>query len=142
MSYYAPDTPNPTDPTQIGYSYPVTLTTLSVNTSGNQTTTITNVPIGVWMITSPIANASTNPNAPFIIQSYIQIFLDSTGTIPIAQSDFVSSATTAYYTQMRHNVCGTFYSNGSRTILVTLGMLALSGASCTMTGSVTLTKIA
>lgn len=145
MAYYAPSTPSPgSDSTQIGYSYTTTLTTATApnnNTPGNKITRISNIPIGVWLVstTDIFAEGQKSSGTPssVIISSYVTVELNMTTFI--ANSSL--SGTGSPYSGMSHTLCSTFYSNGSAYLDVGL-YIQVNNDTGNISGSITLTKIA
>jgi hypothetical protein len=136
MSYICDNTPSPTTADQIGYSYTTTLNTASSTNSGTQaTTTISNVPIGVWIVTCNVLGAKPS-NELGTIQTACTVTLVGTGTI----------ARAGHYDEQGYNYyyapcTGVFYSDGTASITVQLTAGTNSGTSNT-SGTCTLTKIA
>jgi len=139
MSYSASNTPNPTLSSQIGYSMNLTGTraeTTVANTTVSVSTTNSNIPIGVWIIsgyclTAGALNTTVATQGACII-SY------STGGI-IAEDGFQSSAIA--YEYLTPN--GVFYSDGTTDIVVRLDATSSSSTTYTATtATLKITKIA
>jgi len=139
MSYSASNTPNPTLSSQIGYSMNLTATqavSTVANTSVSVSTTNSNIPIGVWIIsgfciTSGVGNANVAINGDCLI-SY------STGGT-IALDGFQSPAIRKKYLIPR----GVFYSDGTTDIVVRLDATTNSNSTnATTTATLKITKIA
>jgi hypothetical protein len=139
MSYKASNTPNPTSPIQIGYSMSLTANEAKstvANITVSVSTTNSNIPIGVWIIsgyslTAGFSNATVATNGDCII-SY------STGDV-IAQSGFQSPAISYKYL----NPTGIFYSDGTTDIVVKLDATTNSNIDYAVTRAfIKITKIA
>jgi hypothetical protein len=147
MACYAPNTPLPTSSTQIGYSYTTDLTratTTTANSAISETTTITNVPVGVWMIYGNVLGGGSG-NAQVLTYVSCQIHKNS------ASGDLVSSS--AFSTNQNNNdnpisylyltPTGVFHSDGLTDIIIIISVRSSStSTTSSASGSVILTKIA
>lgn len=149
MSYHAPNTPNPSSSTQIGYSMTLsatTVTTTSANLKATSTTTNHNIPIGEWIIVGSCLVAGPTNIAIGILYDNVAIGGDCTirvsgGGSLIAVSGFSSPSQTFSYMPLTPSGC--FYSNGTLGIDVILSATSNSSTSDVKnTASLKIIKIA
>lgn len=142
MSYSAPNTPNPSINTQIGFSMNLlanTVTTTTANVSASLTTTTFNIPIGEWIIIG-FCLVAGSLNANVVIGGECTISASGGGTV-FSSSGFSSPSQTISYTYL--NPTGCFYSNGNLDIDVRLSATSSSsGTTARTSASLQIIKIA
>lgn len=139
MSYSAPNTPNPSGQAQIGFSFTRNCNSVqsgAANTDYTENTTIPNIPVGVWMITSQCFLASSTDRS--MTSSTAGVFKNN-DIIFIGGIVNTNVSLDSFYI----NPSGTFYSNGTVTISVQFTVRSSkSSKGVSMSGNIVFTKIA
>jgi hypothetical protein len=141
MSYSAPNTPNPTLSSQIGYSFTTALN--SLYTINNNVTTgvtiISNIPKGVWLVFGNNLAAYGSSGGNLVTTSEVYIANNNSGKfIANAAVDSLGAA----LTMVVLNPSGTFYSDGSTDIKIILTAKSANTNQVSLTGDLTFVKIA